>query len=372
MRERISVIVPIYHGKKYIKPLIHMLEAGAAACRDRCTIEFVLSNDDPESPLDGYVSNHMEIRTVETDVNRGIHGARVRGLEYCTGDYVVFLDQDDVIRNNYIESQCRKIGNADAVVCRLINGKRLHYTDTFRFEEVITRDFMLHHWCSIVSPGQVLLRKAAIPNIWKENILSDNGADDYFLWLCMMAEGKRFALNQEVLFTHVITGMNTSENTNLMMDSEEEMLSILNREKVFTGDDANGFEDLKRSLRRIHVKMLDAQRKSLVCLDRINRSLRQRGAMYDWMRKNRGRKIAIYGAGELGLAMYDLLKEQGVIPLCYLDRNAEYIMADIPAYTMESAEVKLDSILLTISDRDLEEKLGRKFSCEVVNVEKIR
>lgn len=372
MRERISVIVPIYHGKKYINSLIHMLEKGAAACRDRCTIEFVLSNDDPECPLDAYVSDQMEICTVETDVNRGIHGARVRGLEYCTGNYVVFLDQDDVIRDNYIKSQYEKIGGADAVVCRLLNGKKLHYTNVFRFEEVITRDFMLHYWCPIVSPGQVMLKKQAVPNIWRENILTNNGADDYFLWLCMMAEGKQFALNHEVLFTHVITGMNTSENTNLMMDSEEEMLSILEREKVFPGDDANGFEDLKRSLRRIHVRMLDAQRKGLVCLDRINRSFRERGGMYDWMRENMGRKVAVYGAGELGFALCDLLKEQGLVPLCYLDRNAEYIMADIPTYTMENAEVKLDSILLTIPDKDLEKELKRKFSCEVVNVEEIR
>lgn len=372
MKERISVIVPIYHGEKYIKPPIHMLEEGAAVCRDRCTIEFVLSSDDPDCSLDGYVSDQMEIRIVETEVNRGIHGARVRGLEYCTGDYVVFLDQDDVIREDYIKSQYEKIGDADAVVCRLVNGKRLHYTDTFRFEDVITRDFMLHHWCPIVSPGQVMLKKQAVPSIWREKILTNNGADDYFLWLCMMAEGKRFVLNQEILFTHMITGINTSENTNLMMDSEEEMLGILEREKVFPGDDANGFEDLKRSLRRIHVRMLDAQRKSLACLDRINRSIRERGGMYDWMRENICRKVAVYGAGELGLALYDLLKEQGLVPLCYLDRNAEYVMADIPAYTMENAEVKLDSILLTISDKDLEKELKRKFSCEVVNVEEIR
>lgn len=372
MKERISVIVPIYHGEKYIKSLIHMLEEGATGCRDRCIIELVLSNDDPECSLNGYVSDQVEIRIVETDVNRGIHGARVRGLNYCTGDYVVFLDQDDVIQEDYFKSQSEKIGDADAVVCRLVNGKRLHYTDTFRFEEVITRDFMLHHWCPIVSPGQVMLKKRAVPDIWRENILTNNGADDYFLWLCMMAEGKRFVLNQEVLFTHVITGMNTSENTNLMMDSEEEMLSILRRKKVFTGDDANGFGDLKRSLRRIHVRMLEVQSKGLVCLDRINCSFRKRGRMYDWIRENRDRKVAVYGAGELGLALYDLLKEQGLVPLCYLDRNAEYIMADIPAYTMENAEVKLDSILLTIPDKDLEEKLKRKFSCEVVNVEEIR
>lgn len=368
----ISVIVPLYHGKGYVGQILGQIEKNNACIHDT-ELQLLLYNDCPSETIEiDNTEYSFGIKVINADKNAGIHGARVNALKQAVGKYILFLDQDDEIREHYLESQRRTIGDADAIVCRLINGKRLHYTDTFRFEEVITKEFMLKNWCPIVSPGQVLIRKEAIPNIWRKNILVDNGADDYFLWLCMMAEGKRFALNQDVLFEHVITGLNTSENTNQMMDSEEEMLRILERENVFPDCDVKVFDDLKRSLRRIHVKQLDTQRRALACLDRINRSFRERGGMYDWMRENRGRKVAVYGAGELGFALYDLLKEQGLVPFCYLDRNAEYIMADIPTYTMENMEVKLDSILLTIPDKDLEKELKQKFSCEVVNVEEIR
>lgn len=368
MRERISVIVPIYHGEKYIKSLVHMIEEGAVACKDRCIIELVLSNDDPKCPLDGYVSNQMEIRIVETDVNRGIHGARVRGLKYCTGDYVVFLDQDDVIRADYIKSQYSRIGAADAVVCRLISGNRLHYTDTFRFEYVITKEFMFEKWCPIVSPGQVLIKKEAISNTWKKFILANNGADDYFLWLCMMAENKKFVLNQEILFEHLITGENTSENTNLMMDSEEEMLQILKRERYFDAYPIETLEQLRVSLRRVHIKQLETQRRALKCLNLWYQSFFHRGYVYNWMQFCADKKIAIYGAGELGMGLCTFLQEQGLTQLCYLDQNAEFILSDIPVYTMEEMDEKLDIILLTISDKQLQYKLEEKFNCNVVDV----
>lgn len=34
--------------------------------------------------------------------NGGIHAARVRGLSLCTGDYVIFLDQDDRLREDAV------------------------------------------------------------------------------------------------------------------------------------------------------------------------------------------------------------------------------------------------------------------------------
>lgn len=371
MMKKISVIVPLYHGEKYVGQIVKQIERNQACVSD-LAIQLLLYNDCPEETICLDVARHVvEIQVLNAKTNAGIHGARVNALKQAAGEYILFLDQDDVIRDNYIESQYQKIGDADAVICRLINGKRLHYTDTFRFEEVVTKEFMLHSWCPIVSPGQVLLKKEAVPDIWKENILKNNGADDYFLWLCMMAEGMRFVLNQEVLFEHIITGFNTSENTNLMMDSEEEMICILERERVFPEYGTKVYDDLKRSLRRIHVKQLDTQRRVLACLNRINYCIREKSGIYDWIKKRKDKKIAIYGAGELGLALCDILEKQGMVISCYLDRNAKYILAKIPVYTVDEVNADWDCILVTILDQRLEEELRQKFACEVMDVEEI-
>ena len=367
----VSVIVPMYHGDRYVAAILNQIKRNAKHASN-VRLELLLYNDCPEEIIRvDETAYDFVVKVINAEKNLGIHGARVNALKQATGEYILFLDQDDVIRDNYIESQHQKIGDADAVVCRLINGGRLHYTDTFRFEEVITKDFMQNHWCPIVSPGQVLLKKESISDIWKNNTLKNNGADDYFLWLCMMAEGKKFALNQEVLFEHVITGFNVSENTNQMMDSEEEMLCILEKEQMFPEYAPKGMVNLKKSLRQILVKQLDTQRKGLICINQISRSIRKKNGIYEWIRRHRGKKVAIYGAGELGLALRDLLEEQGVVVPCYLDRNAKYIMSEIPAYVVEEAQEELDCVLITISDQKLEDRLREKFSCEVINVEQL-
>ena len=315
----VSVIVPMYHGKKYVGEILKQIEKNKANACD-IELQLILYNDCPEEKIKinntGY---DFGVEVINAKKNAGIHGARVNALKQALGEYILFLDQDDVICDNYIESQYKKIGDADAIVCRLINGKRLHYTDTFRFEEVITREFMLNQWCPIVSPGQVLIRREAIPHIWRKNILTNNGADDYFLWLCMLGENRQFALNQEVLFKHV-------------------------------------------------VKQLDTQRQALECLNRWCCNFLDKEKIYSWVKKNKGRKVAIYGAGELGLGLCEFLSKQGLVPVCYLDQNAAFVLAEIPTYTMEEANIELDSILLTISNKSLKENLRCKFGCEVIDV----
>lgn len=96
-----------------------------------------------------------------------------------------------------------------------------------------------------------MIKRNSVPSFWKKNILENNGADDYFPWLLMAGEGKSFVLNQEVLFKYVITGMNTSGDTNKMMGSEEEMIKLLLKNHIFHGEKETWLSELLRSLRRI-------------------------------------------------------------------------------------------------------------------------
>ena len=77
---------------------------------------------------------------------------------------------------------------------------------------MITRDFIISVRNSIISPGQVLIRRDKIPAVWKNTRLSNNGADDWLLWLCMLGAGAELALNPEILFEHVVEGENESIN----------------------------------------------------------------------------------------------------------------------------------------------------------------
>ena len=46
--ERISIIVPLFRGRKYVDGMIAQLERCADVCVDRHTLEVFLVNDDPK------------------------------------------------------------------------------------------------------------------------------------------------------------------------------------------------------------------------------------------------------------------------------------------------------------------------------------
>lgn len=52
----ISIIIPIYHGKRYIQSIIRQAQACAAHGEGKYTLELLFINDDPNESLD---SNYL-------------------------------------------------------------------------------------------------------------------------------------------------------------------------------------------------------------------------------------------------------------------------------------------------------------------------
>lgn len=101
MKMKISIIVPVYNGSKYLDKTISSL-----LNQPYKDIELILIND-------GSTDNSREICEkykffdnriiLINQINRGISSARNVGLEIATGDYISFIDQDDMISDNIYE-----------------------------------------------------------------------------------------------------------------------------------------------------------------------------------------------------------------------------------------------------------------------------
>lgn len=371
MNKKVSIIVPFYRGKEYVDHILNQVEQCVQDAED-IVAELILYNDCPEEEI--YVCEEKysyHIKVFNPGVNHGIHGARVQGLKNATGDYVLFLDQDDCIAPTYLWKQLEGIGNSDAIVCRVLHNNRFHYTNTHIFEEVISKDFMLKKWCPIVSPGQVLIKRTSIPEIWKQNIIKHNGADDYFLWLLMVGEGKTFSLNQEMLFEHVVTGMNTSEDTNEMMDSELEMIQVLKDSHVFKGEDEKWLYKLPESLRKIHVKELDNYKRAFSFSKKWFQKTFTGTSPTTFFEKRKIKKIAIYGAGELGKSLEMLIRNTNIEVKFFIDQNAEYIISELPVYRKEKMPSNIDAVIVTIKNEMLIRELKKIVKCPVYDIDEI-
>lgn len=348
--KKISIIVPIFHGRKYIDRMIAQVKKCAEKGENRYTLELLLINDDPAEKIGSLVSEDISIKVVETDTNRGIHVARVRGLERCTGDYVLFLDQDDRIRPEYFESQLPYLKNADAVVCRLLHEGRQFYDTRMPFEQVITRDFIISVRNPIISPGQVLIKKTRIPTIWKEAMLKNNGADDWLLWLCMLGEEAKFALNPEILFEHVVEGGNESMNVAHMMASEQEIYEVLVSSGILSSEDLKKLRAAIQVAVNEHIKTLSKFQKMFFVYEDWMKLQEQKQYISDYLRKVEICSVALYGDSYIGKRLYCSLQENGVEVRYFIDKNANYLEERIPVYLPEEGLPSVDLIIICLVD----------------------
>ena len=235
----VSVITPFYRGNSFLENLFRCIRANAQAAAP-LHVELVLVNDSPDCPV-SYREDWVEgfsLQVLTNPENAGIHQSRINGLKAAKGEFVLFLDQDDLLADDAIISQWRAIRDADLVVANGIDESRdarvpIYQSAAHQRQAAIPR-FYFSIGCQIVSPGQCLIRRNCIPDLWRKCSISQNGADDYFLWLLLLKEKIRWKINPCVLYTHVNTGSNVSIDLERMIRSSVEVLELLRERGLLT------------------------------------------------------------------------------------------------------------------------------------------
>lgn len=233
---KVSIIIPFYYGNKYINKLLNVLNNNYIILNKNLnvTMEVIIVNDSPNEIINIHDKDRytFDLLIESNTTNIGIHKTRIHGLNISTGDYILFLDQDDDISNDYIYSQMSKIKEKDFIIS---NGFSENNTkqkiDIYKNlrQQKLCLDLMCHYCLTnpIISPGQVIIKKDAIPNEWIEYSFLNNGADDHYLWLLLLEKNKKGEINENKIYTHKFTGENTSLNENLMTESNFELLNQL-------------------------------------------------------------------------------------------------------------------------------------------------
>ena len=98
----ITIIVPVYNAEKYLSKCIESI-----LTQTYTHFELLLlddgSNDNSLSICDYYAKQDTRIR-VFSHLNMGVSATRNRGIELALGEYISFIDSDDWVKNNYLET----------------------------------------------------------------------------------------------------------------------------------------------------------------------------------------------------------------------------------------------------------------------------
>ena len=212
---RVSVIIPTYKHRDTILQTIDSVFA-----QTYTDYEIIVINDgspdDTSQVLEELVSQG-KINYIEQP-NAGQAAARNRGLAQATGEFIAFLDDDDLWPPDKLEWQIEFLRvSSDAVMVgggvQIIDERGEEVGSALTPRHAVTFE-TLFGGSPFFSPGQVLIRAAALREVggldaelW--------GTDDYDLWFRLSAHGPIAALPRLALYyrTHPA---NASKDTSKM------------------------------------------------------------------------------------------------------------------------------------------------------------
>ena len=142
-RPEISVIVPVYRVEKYLNTCIDSILRQTFA-------DFELILVDDGSPdgcpalCDAAAEKDPRVRVIHQK-NKGLSGARNAGLDAAQGNWIAFVDSDDMVMPSFLEKlhDAAERENAEVAICdtRTIDEKGivLKESDNLLFDEVLSQ-----------------------------------------------------------------------------------------------------------------------------------------------------------------------------------------------------------------------------------------
>ena len=165
MKYLISIIVPVYNNDKYLHNCINSI-----INQTYRNIEIILIDDgstDTSLQVCNFYSNKDKRIKVIHKENGGLSEARNYGIKHAKGDYIFFIDSDDIIQNNTIEIMYSVLENKNDCIS-ICNFERFNskysystnkiikkYTSLSYFEEILKINCFTYA-CGVLIPKSFL------------------------------------------------------------------------------------------------------------------------------------------------------------------------------------------------------------------------
>ena len=200
----VSIIIPYYNHGKFIKETLESILS-----QNFSNLEVIIINDGSTDEFSLAVLgkiNHPKVFIYHTD-NKGVCHARNYGVSLAKGNYLLFLDADDKIANEYISeaySILKANSNIKAVSGKVkLFGEKSGYMNLpkFSLEKLIARNIL------IIS---CLIRKEDFEASGGFNPIMKEGFEDWDFWLSFFENGGDVHHLDKVVFFYRI--QNISRN----------------------------------------------------------------------------------------------------------------------------------------------------------------
>ena len=115
----VSVIVPVYNGEKYVATCLENL-----LNQTYNNLEIIVV-DDGSMDKSAELAACYPVRIISHEHNKGLSAARNTGIDNATGDFIHFMDVDDLLNTDFYKKMVEAIvvTDADIACSSVINRK---------------------------------------------------------------------------------------------------------------------------------------------------------------------------------------------------------------------------------------------------------
>lgn len=201
----VSVIMPIYNAEKYLADTLNSIFEQSYK-----SIEVVLvddcSKDNSAKIISDFQKLHPEIVYFLQEKNMGAGAARNKALELAKGQYVAFLDSDDIWLPN---KTCRQLGlmksqnsSFSYTAIEMMDEKGVMIKGKRNIKETCDYKYLLHN--TIIATSSVVIDRTVFGDF---RMPLRRGGQDYATWLMLLRSGEvAYGINEALVRYRVASG----------------------------------------------------------------------------------------------------------------------------------------------------------------------
>ena len=255
----VSIVIPTWNSEKYIKESVESALSQTYEYTEVIVIDDG-STDHTKEILDSHISS-KRINYIYQE-NKGLASARNTGIRSSKGEFIAFLDSDDIFLPEKIKKQIHSLENNadfDVSYCDI-----LHFTDTepreyfhHRYQYPSGQIFSALLKKQFINPLSVVVKKSIFDKcgLFDENL---RRSEDWELWLRLARAGIKFYHLNEILAHYRIRSAGNLSSVESEPEMKEKNLDIFTKlNRILTPLERHEY-NFQKILRRLRLKVVFA------------------------------------------------------------------------------------------------------------------
>lgn len=252
----VTVVVPVFNAEKYLQETLNSI-----ANQSYRNLEIILiddrSTDESLKLAKQALTKDERIRLIAKEKNEGVSAARNLAIQEATGEYICFIDSDDIVYENYVAAMVHELKRRDVDMIfgplnqyNEIDG--VFYQDGYYSNEAIQYLSHVEHFHGVdLVPQMNAVNVSPCAKLFKTHKLRETSAhfpvgvrfeDNVFFWEFVLAPSVKIALIAEPLYLYrSVRKQSASSTTSNFVDVfrvNDMVEKVLDRRGVFAVPDA--------------------------------------------------------------------------------------------------------------------------------------